>query len=173
MNSVINAMLERKSVRKYTGKKATVEQLELIIKAGMAAPSAKDKRPWGFIIINDEAVLKKLSDSLPYAKMTAPAGSAIVVTGNLEKQNGGEKELYWVLDCSAAVQNILLAAEAIGLGAVWTAVFPNEDRIVPVKKILELPEKIIPLALIPIGTPEGSEKPKDKFNKENIHYNKW
>jgi nitroreductase len=173
MNETMKTIFARKSVRNYNESTIPKETLELLVKAGMAAPTARDKRPWEFIIITDKAVLKKLSDALPYAKMAEKAGHGIVVAGDMEKQNGGADSPYWIMDCSAAVQNILLAAESLGLGAVWTAVYPNSDRLEPVSKILGLPKNIVPLAFIPVGTPAGTDKPKDKYNKNQIHWNKW
>ncbi|MGI6394560.1 MAG: nitroreductase family protein [bacterium] len=173
MNETMRTIFSRKSVRNYTGDSISKETLELLVKAGMAAPSARDKRPWEFIIIDDKEILEKLSQALPYAKMTAEAGHGIVVAGNLEKQNRPPDSPYWIMDCSAAVQNILLAAESLGLGTVWTAIYPNEERIEPVSRLLNLPENIAPLALIPIGKPKSSEGPKEKFNEAQIHWNKW
>jgi len=134
MNETMKTIFARKSVRNYNESTIPKETLELLVKAGMAAPTARDKRPWEFIIITDKAVLKKLTDALPYAKMGEKAGHGIVVAGDMEKQNGGTDSPYWIMDCSAAVQNILLAAESIGLGAVWTAVYPNADRIERIAK---------------------------------------
>jgi nitroreductase len=139
----------------------------------MAAPTAVDRRPWDFIIITDKSVLKQLADALPYAKMAEQASSAIVVTGNLDRQFGGRDALSWVFDCSAASENILLAAESIGLGAVWTGVYPDKERVNAVKKILGIPENVVPLNMIPVGVPAGKDKPKDKFNPEQIHINAW
>ncbi len=173
MNDTLQTIFNRKSVRTYTGAPVSKDQLLMLVKAGMAAPTAVDRRPWDFIIITDKAILKKLSDSSQHAKMTEHAAAAIVVTGDLNRQYGGKEAIYWTLDCSAATENILLAAESMGLGAVWTALYPDPDRINPVKSILSIPQDIVPLALIPIGVPTGSEKPKDKFNAKQIHQNGW
>jgi len=172
-NETTKTIFNRKSVRNYVEAQISPETLEFLVKAGMAAPSAIDRRPWEFIIINDKAVVKKLNDALPSAKMAEKAGHAIVVAGNIEKQAGGKDSTFWIMDCSAAVQNILLAAESLGLGAVWTAVYPNPDRMKPVIETLGLPSNIVPLAFIPVGKPDGSDKPKDKFDKEKIHWNHW
>ena len=118
-------------------------------------------------------VLDKLAAELPYAKMTAQAPLAIVVCGDLSKALNGETDRYWMLDCSAASENLLLAAESMGLGAVWTAVYPENDRIAKVRSVLSLPDHIIPFNLIPVGYPQHREEAKDKFKTENIHYNKW
>lgn len=172
-NETTKTIFSRKSVRNYVETTLSQETLEFLVRAGMAAPSAMDRRPWEFIIINDKNVVKKLNDALPHAKMAENAGQAIVVAGNIEKQAGGKDATFWIMDCSAAAENILLAAESLGLGAVWTAVYPAADRLKPVVEILGLPSNIVPLAFIPVGKPAGSDKPKDKFDKEKIHWNHW
>jgi len=174
MNETLKIIFSRKSVRTFQeGKVVPRETLELIVRAGMAAPSARDRRPWQFVVVTDPLVLKELTDDLPYAKMTAQAGAAIVVLGDLDTQNGGRSSDYWLQDCSAVTQNILLAVESLGLGAVWTAVYPNQDRIVPVRRILGLPDHIMPLNLIPVGFPAGETKPKDKWDASRIRWNGW
>lgn len=172
-NETTKTIFSRKSVRNYVETQISPETLEFLVKAGMAAPSAIDRRPWEFIIINDKATIKKLHDALPYAKMVGKAGHAIVVAGNIEKQAGGKDSTFWIMDCSAAAENILLAAESLGLGAVWTAVYPDAGRMKSVVEILGLPSNIVPLAFIPVGKPDGSDKPKDKFDKAKIHWNHW
>ncbi|MBQ3367283.1 nitroreductase family protein [bacterium] len=172
-NGTTKTIFSRKSVRNYVEATVPPETLEFLVRAGMAAPSAMDRRPWEFIIINDKTVVKKLNDALPHAKMAEKAGHAIVVAGNIEKQAGGKDSTFWIMDCSAAVENILLAAESLGLGAVWTAVYPNADRLKPVIETLGLPSNIVPLAFIPVGKPDGNDKPKEKFDKEKIHWNHW
>lgn len=173
MNETLKTIFERKSVRNFIDGNITFEKLELIVKAGMAAPSAVDKRPWEFIIIKDKVTLKKLADVLPYAKMAEFAQAGIVVCGDINRQHGGKNSSYWVQDCSAATENILLAVESLGYGAVWTALFPYIDRVDSVVGILHLPEYIKPLNFIPIGIPSGIDLPKDKFNPKQIHREKW
>lgn len=172
-NSTLDIIHKRKSVRNYTDKKVSKEQLEKLVKAGMAAPTAVNKQPWAFIVVDDKTVLNKLGDALPYAKMTKKASAAIIVCGDMTKALKGWEQEFWIQDCSAATQNILLAAESMGLGAVWTAAYPAKDRMQSVIDILTLPEHIIPLNVIPIGYPAGIEKPKDKWKTQNLHWNKW
>ena len=173
-HEVLRIIHQRKSVRKYTDKPVTKEQLEVLLKAAMAAPTAGNKQPWAFVVVTDKATLAKFAEVLPYAKMAAQASAAIVVCGDMNLTFPDEESKpYWVQDCSAASENILLAAEATELGAVWTAVYPMKDRIKAVKEILALPEHIVPLNLVPIGHPTGVEKPKDKYKPENIHREKW
>lgn len=172
-SGAIENIMARKSVRSYTSKPVEKEKVEIMLKAAMAAPTAVNKQPWSFIVIDDRTVLDSLAQALPYAKMTAQAPLAIVVCGDLSKALNGDHDKYWMLDCSAASQNLLLAAESLGLGAVWTAVYPEEQRMESVRSVLSLPHYIVPLNLIPIGYPQHKEEPKDKFKPENIHYNKW
>lgn len=171
-NIILKNIFSRKSVRHFTGEIVTEVQLELLMKAGMAAPSANNKQPWAFIGITDGKIMNHLANNLPFAKMLAQAGGAVVVCGDLSKIDPAKKE-YWIHDCSAASENILLAAEAIGLGAVWTALYPYKERYGLVQESLSLPESVVPLCIIPIGHPTGEDSPKEKFNRDNIHWNKW
>jgi nitroreductase len=168
----ITTILNRKSVREFTGKMLTNETLDTLAKAGMAAPSAMNKQPWVFILINDKKTLNQLADSLPSAKMLYKAGGAIVVCGD-QKKNIAGNELFWVEDCAAASQNILIAVESLEMGAVWTGVFPDNKKMATVRTILEIPSDVIPLNVIAIGYPSGKDVPKNKYKKENIHWNKW
>lgn len=162
----------RKSVRNFTGQDVNKELLEKIIKAGMAAPTAVNKQPWSFVVVTDRKALNSLRDGLPHAKMLDKAGAAIIVCAIPEKAFEKKVE-YAVIDSTCASENILLAAEALGLGAVWTAAYPYNDRMDFVRKTLHIPDDVIPLNVIPIGHPTGVDKPKDKFKTENIHWEKW
>jgi len=164
---------QRKSVRNYVPDKPVARKdLEILARAGMAAPSAMDRQPWAFVLIDDRRIMNELAQALPYARMLKDAGGAIVVCGIPARSTFGGME-YWVQDCSAASENILLAAEAMGLGAVWTSAYPDEDRIRSVRNVLGIPEEAMPLNIIVIGYPLGVEKPKDKFDPKNIHWNRW
>lgn len=168
---VLENIATRTSVRQYTDKEVSNEMVEKILKAGMAAPTAVNRQPWAFIVVNDPKLLKELADSLPHAKMTAQASVAIVACGDSTKMLNGDAAEFWVQDVSAATENILLAAHALGLGAVWTGVYPNMDRAEAVRKILSLPSKFVPLDVIPIGYPAENPTPKDKWKPQNIYYN--
>lgn len=172
-NPTLTTIYNRKSVRHYTDRLVSKEQLTEMVKAGMAAPSAVDKRPWAFVAISDRAMLDRLAEALPYAKMLKKATAAIVVCGDMNKALTGDSQAYWIQDCSAATQNILLAAESMGLGAVWTGVHPIKDREATVTGILNAPSHIIPLNVIAIGYPTGEEQPKDKWDVSNLHWDKW
>ena len=171
---VLENILSRKSVRSYTDEPVRRSQLDTLLRAAMAAPTGRDMRPWKFVVIDDKAAMAALADSLPYAKMLREAQAAVAICGDLSvTDDKGNPSKNWTFDCSAATENLLLSAEALGLGAVWTGVYPYEERVEAVKSALGLPEEIVPLALIPIGHPKGDPQPKDKFNKDNIHYNGW
>lgn len=168
MNKTLEVIHNRKSVRHFTNQAITKEQIETLLRAGMAAPTAVNRQPWAFYVITQRETLDLLSEKLPYAKMLSQAQAAIVVCGDMDKA-GNLKDLgYWVQDCSAATQNILLAAESMGLGAVWTAAYPYDDRAKAVIEELNLPETHIPLNVIPIGYPTGEDLPKNKWNVDNI-----
>ena len=166
-NIVYENIMNRKSVRNYTPQPVKKELLDTLVRAGMAAPTSRDIRPWEFIIITENEILQSLGEKLPFAKMLKETKQAIVVCGDSIKSDA------WVQDCSAATENILLAAESLGLGAVWTAAFPYPDRIKAVSETLKLPANIIPLCVIPLGYPAGKNTPKNKYNPSVIHYNVW
>jgi nitroreductase len=168
----LTAIRQRKSVRNFNGGKVDTEQINILLKAAMAAPSAVNCQPWEFIVVTDRKILDTLGDALPYAKMIYKAGAAIIVCGNIEKAHRKYSE-YAVVDSTCASENLLLAAEAIGLGAIWTAAYPYPDRMKSVRDILKIPESIIPLNVIPIGHPTGEDVPKDKFKPEKIHFEHW
>lgn len=166
--AVLQNILQRKSVRSYrSDMPVEKEKVENLLRAGMAAPSGKDKRPWEFIVVDERELLDSLAAHLPYAKMLASAPMAIVVCGDETKSD------YWYLDCSAVAENILLAAEAQGLGVVWTATYPYRERMEVVSRFLHTPSQVKSLCVIPVGYPMGGQEPKDKWDESRIHYNKW
>lgn len=166
-------ILERRSVRRYTDEPVSADQIEAILRAGMSAPSGVNRQPWEFVVVDDPELLRRLADSLPYAKMVAKAPVAIVVCGNSERFLEGDDASLWEQDLSAASENILLAAEALGLGAVWTCLYPHADRIEPVREILGIPESIIPFNLIPVGHPADTHAPMDKWTPSRVHKNRY
>jgi len=167
-NQTLQTILERKSVREFLSKEISQDMMQDLLRAGMAAPSSRDRRPWHFIVLSDKELMESLSTQLRNASFLKGANKAIVVCGDtIISENA------WDLDCSASIQNILLAAESMGLGAVWTAVYPYEDRMGVVNEKLELPDNIKPLAIIPLGYPQNKQEPKDKFDETRIHQNKW
>ena len=168
---VINNILKRTSVRSYEDRAVESEKVEKLLRAGMAAPTAVNKQPWHFIVVTDKNQLQKLSEANPNAGMAAKAPLAIVVCGDMDKSLEGDAREFWVQDCSAATENILLAATGMGLGAVWTGTYPSKERCAAVADVLRLPDTLIPLNTIVIGYPDTEPTPKDKWKKENVSYN--
>lgn len=171
--TVVDNIMTRTSIRSYTDKAVDAVTVETLLRAGMAAPTAKNQQPWDFMVVRDTALLQSLADSLPNARMTGEAPLAIVVCGNLQKSLPGVSASSWIMDTSAATENILLAAHSLGLGAVWTGVHPYPERIRAVRTVLGIPSYIVPLCVIPVGYPAETPAPKDKWKPENVHYNSW
>jgi len=172
MNNLTKLILRRKSVRRFAECSLSESEINTLLRAAMAAPSAKNAQPWHFVVIEDLTMLKQLSEQLPYAKMLSSAALAVVVCGDRQVHKG-ESAPNWMLDCAAATQNLLLVAESMDFGAVWTGCFPYKDRIEMVSTALELPKHIIPLNVIAIGAPLGNERPLDKWKPDRIHREKW
>lgn len=170
---ILNNIMTRTSIRAYQETPVEDAVIEKILRAGMAAPTARDTRPWNFIVVKDKDLLSQIAEANPNAGMCAKAPLAIVVCGDMSKTLDGPAREYWVDDCSAATENILLAAHALGLGAVWTGFYPNMDRVNAINPILNIPEGQVVLCVIPMGYPDENREPKDKWNPENIHYDRW
>jgi len=179
--SALDVIFSRKSVRSYADQPVSDEQVETMLRAAMAAPTGMNVQPWRFVVVRDQAVKEKLAG--PRGGMIAQAPVVFVICGEttLMRKPFGQPDAEavevpngnWTQDCSAATENLLLAAEALGLGAVWTAAHPYEDRVNPIREALGLPENVTPLCVVPCGYPAGDDQPKDKWKPENIHYDKW
>lgn len=169
---VYEAIMTRSSVRSYTSQVVEQDKVEKLLRAGMAAPTGGNRQPWEFIVVSDRAVLDEFANIIPNAGMAAKAQNAIVVLGSPSKALMPE---YWVQDCSAATENILLAAHGMGLGAVWCGAYPNNDsdRVGRISKLLSLPEGTYALSIIVFGYPDSEPVVKDKWDPAKIHYNKY
>lgn len=167
---LMEALYTRRSIRKYQNKQVPPELIEEAVKAAMFAPSARNQQPWEFIIVNNQELMDSVPAYSPHAQMAkdAPAGVLVCYNKDYDVAEG-----FWPQDLGAATQNLLLALHAEGLGAVWTGVYPREDRMAGFIKAFGLPENVIPYAFIIIGYPEKETTEVDRFNKERIHYNKW
>ena len=163
-NPAIENILTRRSIRSYTDQDVEPEKIEAILEAGMAAPSGKNGQPWDFIVLTRREILDEMAERLPYAKMLREARVAIAVCADRTKSP------YWYVDCSAAAENILLAAHALGLGAVWTATYPYRDRMDVVKELCGLPGSYDSLCVSPVGYPAREARPKDNFDAGKIHH---
>ncbi len=170
---ILENIHSRKSVRNFTGEPVTKSCLLTLLKAGMAAPSARNRQPLAFVVVTERHKLDALGAQLPFTKMLFKAGAAIVVCGDstTDLQEGASD--LWYQDAGAATENILLAVEAMGLGAVWSALFPYPEREMHVRKILELPVSVSPFSIVPVGYPTGQDRPQNKFRAEKIHWEKW
>lgn len=158
----------RRSIRKYTEEPVSKEDIDLLMHAAMSGPSACNKTPWEFYVITDEAVLEKLRNASRYSKIYAPL--AIVVCGSLSRALPSQLAPYWIQDCSAATENILLAATDLGLGTVWCGIHPQKRAEERVREALGLTEKQIPLNIIYVGHPDQVQEPRDQYKETYIHY---
>lgn len=167
----ITAILTRRSIRDYTPQPVPDEMIKLLLEAAVSAPSAMDERSTEFIVINDRKILDEIHNFNPKRLQLKKATVAIMVCGNQAKEkNKGQG--FWQLDGAVASENILIAANALGLGAVWTAIYPFQDRIPKVQKLLNLPAEVIPLNIIPIGYPAERKMP-NPYDASRVHNNGW
>ncbi len=166
----VEAILSRRSIRKYTGDTIPDLVVNEILRAAMSAPSAGNEQPWQFVVIRNRRTLDRIPEVHPHSQMVKEASVAVLVCGDLgrEKHKG-----FWVQDCSAATENMLIAAYSKGLGAVWLGIYPREDRVDGFRRMLEIPEDVIPFALIPIGYPAEKKPKEDRFNIDRIHLEMW
>lgn len=168
--SDMESLFKRRSIRKYTGELVTPAQVELILRAGFAAPSAHNRQPWHFLCISDKMQLDRLAEVHPYAKMLPSAGFGIVVCGDKQIQ---ESFGFLIEDCSAAIQNMLIAATGLELGSVWCGLYPVDELMVAYASILELPENVVPIGLVVIGKADEVKNETTRYLKERVHDNKW
>ena len=181
--SALDVIMSRTSIRSFTGDPVSREQLETILKAGMSAPTAMNSQPWRFVVVTDKEKIASVFGSGFRSEMFTTAGAVIVVCGQttMMRKPFGQPDapetevpnMFWYEDCSAAAENILLAVHALGLGAVWTAGYPAEERTAPIAEALGIPAGVSPLCIIPVGVPAEDPAPKDKWNPDNIHWEKW
>jgi nitroreductase len=167
---MLKTIFTRTSIRAYENRPVEDEKIEQLLRAAMAAPSACNKQPWKFVVIKDASTLQAIAAQFANMPMVGHAPLAIVVCGDMSQTMPEEGQAYWIQDTSAATQNILLAAQSLGLGAVWCGIYPILDRVTSLKRLLKMPEHIIPLNVIPIGYPAETKTPKDKWNPENVQY---
>lgn len=166
-------ILTRTSVRRYSDRPVSRELQDALLHAGMSAPTGVNRQPWEFVLVDDKAQLQALADALPYAKMAAKAPVAIAVCGNSDRFLDGDDATLWVQDVSAASENILLAAHALGLGGVWTCLYPHADRMASASRILALPDGVVPFSLIPVGYPANDQRPMDKWDPSRVHHDRY
>ena len=170
-NEMLNCIMTRTSIRQYQDRPVEQEKVEQLLRAAMAAPTAVNKQPWHFVVLNTKAAINRLADaSNRGGDMVRSAALVIVVCGDMDKTLDGKGREYWIQDTSAATENLLLAAHALGLGAVWTGVYPIKERVDMTSEVLALPKNLVPLATILIGYPAENPTPKNKWKPENVTY---
>lgn len=172
MNPILAPLFARRSVRKYLDKPVPAAVLQDVLEAAMAAPSANAKDPWEILVVQDPEVLAQIAAGLPYGKMLGGAPAGFVVCGDLQRVNGQHLS-YLLQDCSACIENLLLALSMLGLGGVWLGVHPREDRIAHLKKLFQLPEHVIPIGVIAAGYPAEAHPPRTRFTSARVHREQW
>jgi nitroreductase len=173
-SAAIENIMTRTSIRQYDADRTiSADTIEVLLKAAMAAPTAVNRQPWAFVVVDDRATMDSLKSVCPNARMLDSASLAIVTCGDMDLALEGPGRDFWIQDLSAATENLLLAAHAMGLGAVWTGVYPDSTRVAGVARVLGLPESIVPLAVVPLGYPAENPEPKDKWDATKVHHNKW
>lgn len=168
---ILDHIFKRRSIRKYTDKQVDGDTLVLLMQAAMAAPTTANNQPWEFIAINDKEVMDKLRKELFFGQYNATA--AIVVCGNMNFAFSPPSQEYWVQDCSAAIQNILLAASGMDLGSVWIGLYPLPSKIKPVRKVLDIPDYVIPLGVVYLGYPDEVKEPRTQYNEKAVYWQKY
>lgn len=172
MEEALRPILERRSCRKYTDQPVSDEMVRTLLRAGMYAPSAHNSQPWEFIVLRDKEIKAAVSDEGKYWTMLKDAPLGILVLANLADYRSSHKD-FFVQDCSACTQNILLAAHAMGLGGVWLGLYPRQELVEAVRRICGIPEDIIPVTLISVGYPAETPKPHGFFKEEKVHYDRY
>ena len=172
MNAKLKWLFARRSVRQYKPGEVPDSAVTDILEAAMAAPSAGGKDPWHFVVFRDRARLSRVAEGLPNGRMLESAAVGIAVCGELQRTHD-RQESFLIQDCSAAVENILLAATALGLGGCWLGVHPRTDRSAHIRKVLSIPEDVIPIAVVSIGWPSEPPQPRTRFNPSAVHYEAW
>jgi nitroreductase len=171
MNDILDTIFKRRSIRVYQNNEVEKEKLDILLQTAMSAPSAANSQPWEFVVVTDKAILSQLRSKLYSGQYDAPA--AIVVCGNEQIANNSASRFYWVQDCSAATENILLAAVGLGLGAVWIGVYPLPSIIKPVSRVLNLPEYVIPLSVVYVGYPAEEREPRTQYDEHKVHWQQY
>ena len=166
----LEAIFSRRSIRKYRKKPITDSLIKELLEAGMSAPSAGNEQPWHFIVITNLKILNTIPSFHPHSQMLKDASLAILVCLdlNLEIHKG-----MGFQDCSAATENILIAVNAIGLGAVWLGIYPREERVKGMRRLLNIPDNVLPFSLISIGYPAEQKQKENRYNNSRVHYNQW
>lgn len=167
----MKSIMSRRSIRKYTDQRVEEEQIKTLLKAAMCAPSAGNEQPWQFIVVRDRRLLDQVPQIHPYSSMIRQASVAILICADtgLSKYDVD----YWIQDCAAATENILIAVQDMGLGAVWLGVYPRPERVQGLRRLFNIPEEIVPFALVPVGYPAEQKGEENRYREDRIHLDRW
>jgi len=171
-DGALQFILGRRSIRVFAPGEISEETVTKLLQAAMAAPSAGTADPWRFVVVRQRETLARIAAALPFGRMLASASVGVVVCGDLEAAHD-RQESYLLQDCSAATENLLLAAHSLGLGACWLGVHPREDRVGKLRGLLSLPESVIPVACVAIGRPGEKKEPRTRFSAAHVHRERW
>ena len=163
-------VLSRRSIRKYTDEPVDDATVERLLRAAMAAPSAGNQQPWHFVVLRDRETRRAITGFHPYARMLPDAPVAVLVCGD---PSSGKWPQMWEQDCSAATENILVEAAALGLGAVWLGVHPIEERVTGLRELLGVPEHVVPFSIVPVGHPAEHKGPSARYDPARVHLERW
>ncbi len=172
MNPTLRSIMQRRSIRRFTAEPITDEQVHDLLEAAMAAPSAVACDPWHFVTVRDGGTREQIAAVLPNGKLLADAALGIVVCGDLDTAHGGELS-YLLQDCSAAIENLLLAAALLGLGACWLGIHPRQERIDHIRPLLGLPDRVLPVSAVALGHPAEDKHARTRFRPEKVHAEHW
>lgn len=167
---ILNSIMTRTSVRQYTDQPVAQDTIETILRAGMAAPTAGNRQPWEFYVVRDTSIIRQLPKVTKFAEPMAQRAGVVIVVCGVPSEAFPIEPRYWVQDVSAASENILLATHALGLGAVWSGVYPGEERVKTLRELLDLPERVVPFNIIFLGHTDAEQVVKDKWRADKIHY---
>jgi nitroreductase len=168
---VIETIYKRRSIRKYLDKKVDRDTIIIVLKAATAAPSALNCQPWEFIVVEQEEKLNAIKEEFIFARYNAPV--AIVVCGNMNLARSGIEQEFWIQDCSATIQNMLIAATSIGLGSVWIGIYPIQNRVKLLRKLFNIPEHVVPLSIVYIGYPAEEKEARTRYDEKRVYWQEY
>lgn len=167
----MKAIMNRRSIRQYTNQAVRDEQVKTLLEAAMCAPSAGNEQPWHFVVIRDRQLLDNVPKYHPHASMIKQASVAILICADTRLSKYDVD--YWVQDCAAATENLLVSVQDLGLGAVWLGVYPRQERVAGLRQLFNIPEEVIPFALVPVGYPAEQKGTENRYREDRVHLNCW
>ncbi len=166
----MQAILGRRSIRRFTGEDIPDQDLRILLEAAMSAPSACNQQPWHFVVVKSKETFTKIIEAQHYTQMLEKASMAVIVCADPRLQTCPG---FWTQDCSAATENLLIAVHALGYGATWCGVYPNDDVVWRIRGILNIPKDVFPFCVVAIGVPDEEKPPANRFKQDRIHSEQW